>query len=366
MKILKLLGIVVGLHVVAYLVIMSPGCRSTAAKSESSAKPAAALAPADAPAVAAASPSGSSDLQPIGLNLPLAQVTPPADHYSPTRPGPAAEEIAAEVTPVKSYVVQKGDTLGSIARKNGVTAAALASANKLAAGAAVHPGHKLVIPGKAASASASASAPASSGSASLSSGATYTVKSGDTLSKIASRHGTTSAALRSANGISGDMLKIGQVLQIPGGKAGSAAAQPPSSSAPAAAIGSTPGAVPSSVTPGGKHTVALGESAESIARKYKISVGELARANNITDPRKIRVGQVLTIPGAAGANAARPAASLVPDKAPAASPAAPISPLAPPPGQDLDAGLPPATGDAPVIKVADAPPAVPAPAPKAN
>lgn len=44
---------------------------------------------------------------------------------------------------------------------------------------------------------------------------TYTVKRGDTLSGIASRNRTTVAALRRANGISGDLIRPGQVLRIP-------------------------------------------------------------------------------------------------------------------------------------------------------
>lgn len=48
---------------------------------------------------------------------------------------------------------------------------------------------------------------------------TYTVKSGDNLSTIARRNGTTVAALRKANGISGDKLRPGQKLTIPSGNA---------------------------------------------------------------------------------------------------------------------------------------------------
>jgi LysM repeat protein len=43
----------------------------------------------------------------------------------------------------------------------------------------------------------------------------YTVKKGDTLSRIASRNGTSVAALRRANGISGDLIRPGQVLKLP-------------------------------------------------------------------------------------------------------------------------------------------------------
>lgn len=46
--------------------------------------------------------------------------------------------------------------------------------------------------------------------------ATYTVQSGDTLSAIANRFGTTVAALVEANGLADpDRLEVGQVLQLP-------------------------------------------------------------------------------------------------------------------------------------------------------
>jgi LysM repeat protein len=43
----------------------------------------------------------------------------------------------------------------------------------------------------------------------------YTVKRGDTLSRIASRNGVSLSALRRANRISGDLIRPGQVLTIP-------------------------------------------------------------------------------------------------------------------------------------------------------
>lgn len=44
---------------------------------------------------------------------------------------------------------------------------------------------------------------------------TVTVQSGDTLTSIAKRHGTSVSALRSANGLTGDLIKIGQKLNLP-------------------------------------------------------------------------------------------------------------------------------------------------------
>jgi LysM repeat protein len=43
----------------------------------------------------------------------------------------------------------------------------------------------------------------------------YTVKKGDSLGRIASKHGIGLSSLRRANGISGDLIRPGQVLKIP-------------------------------------------------------------------------------------------------------------------------------------------------------
>jgi membrane-bound lytic murein transglycosylase D len=50
-----------------------------------------------------------------------------------------------------------------------------------------------------------------------------------------------------------------------------------------------------------QHRVARGESLSTIASRYGISVGALADANNLGKPYRIRAGQVLTLPGKAGA-----------------------------------------------------------------
>lgn len=69
---------------------------------------------------------------------------------------------------------------------------------------------------KVASSSGGSKSKSSSGSKSKSSGGrSYTVKKGDTLSHIASRHGTSVKKIMAANGMSSDFLKIGRVLRIP-------------------------------------------------------------------------------------------------------------------------------------------------------
>jgi hypothetical protein len=55
----------------------------------------------------------------------------------------------------------------------------------------------------------------SSKSKSTGKGGSYTIKSGDSLSAIARRNGTTVAKIKAANGLSGDMIRAGKTLKIP-------------------------------------------------------------------------------------------------------------------------------------------------------
>ena len=108
------------------------------------------------------------------------------------------------------------------------------------------------------------------------------------------------------------------------------------------------------------HIVQPGESLGVIARKYQVTTGELAAANSITDPAKVRSGQQLVIPGfkavsGKGTTTATPAKTAAPE---VTAPHFEIA--APPPGQDLDTGLKGAGTEVPTIKVeeplADQPP----------
>lgn len=125
-----------------------------------------------------------------------------------------------------AYIVQAGDTLSGIAVQFGVSLGDLANANKLSVMSYVYIGQTLRIPGK----SVAPAAPApNSGS-----GSVYTVQSGDTLSAIAARFGTTVAALQQANNITNpNLLFAGQKLVI--ASAGQGGGAPPETTAPAPA-----------------------------------------------------------------------------------------------------------------------------------
>lgn len=98
-----------------------------------------------------------------------------------------------------TYIVKPGDTLGAIAKRNGVTVASLAAANGIRDVNRVDAGQQLTIPG------------AKPGPAAQS----YTVKPGDTLGVIARKLGVSVASLAKANGIANpNRIKVGQVLRI--------------------------------------------------------------------------------------------------------------------------------------------------------
>ncbi|MFS0698342.1 LysM peptidoglycan-binding domain-containing protein [Cellulomonas sp. 179-A 4D5 NHS] len=114
----------------------------------------------------------------------------------------------------------------------------------------------------------------------------YTVRSGDTVSHIATRTGTTVAALARANALAdASHIRIGQKLVIP---TGSTAAAPAPAAAPAAAA-------PAAAT----HTVARGETVSHVAKRYGTTVAAIVSANGLDSRAFVRAGQTLTVPGAA-------------------------------------------------------------------
>lgn len=134
-----------------------------------------------------------------------------AGQVNPSVPTPSQPAPNAGGT----YTVVRGDTLSGIAARYGTTVAALAAANGISNPNLIYVGQVLRVAGG--SAPAPAPAPA---------GGKYTVVSGDTLSGIAQRYGTNYQTLAAMNGIA-DPNKIypGQVLNVPGGGAAAPQAQ---------------------------------------------------------------------------------------------------------------------------------------------
>ena len=133
----------------------------------------------------------------------------------------------------------------------------------------------------------------------------HVVVKGDTLGKIAKANGVTAAALAKANGIDGTMIRIGQKLKIPEVAGAGTEAKP--MAAPAQAV--VAAAAQQASSPAGTYTVAAGDTLAKIAKKFGTKAETLAKLNSISDPRKLKIGQKLQVPGEASAKAEAPAAA---------------------------------------------------------
>jgi LysM repeat protein len=114
----------------------------------------------------------------------------------------------------------------------------------------------------------------------------HLVQAGENLYRIALRYGVSVDALAGTNGISDPrLLSVGQVLVIPGGGLQVTEASVPAEVPQAESV----------VAADGTHVVQSGENLFRLAMQYGVSVDALAAANNISDPRRLSVGQVLVV-----------------------------------------------------------------------
>ncbi|WP_456843891.1 LysM peptidoglycan-binding domain-containing protein [Cellulomonas sp. P5_C6] len=177
-----------------------------------------------------------------------------------------------------SYTVRTGDTVSHIAARSGTTVAAITRANALADASRIRIGQVLTIP----SASSAAPAPAAAPAAPAPAAGSYTVVSGDTVSHIAVKLGTSVQAIVAANGLdSRALIRIGQTLSVPGGGGTSSAP------APAAVAQAT-----SSVA----YTVRSGDTVTGIAAAKGTTVAAIVAANGLGARAMIKIGQTLTVP----------------------------------------------------------------------
>src|SRR3990172_9494259 len=194
----------------------------------------------------------------------------------------AAISGAALVVPTAAtdrvVVVRRGDTLSQIAVTQGVSVADLMRLNGIVNPNRIQVGQRILV---AVAAQSGSSAPGSSAPAPI----IHRVASGENLTVIAQRYGSTIGAIVAANGIANpSFLRVGQRLTIPGAATSTgSAAEPPGASAPAPVI----------------HRGASGENLTVIAQRYGSTIGAIVAANGIANPSFLRIGQRLTIPGAA-------------------------------------------------------------------
>ena len=186
------------------------------------------------------------------------------------------------------YTVQSGDTLSGIAVEYNTTTATLTSLNNLSNPNLIYVGQRLLVKSASTAAASSVTSTATStasatSTSSTTSATTYTVKSGDTLSSIASSHNTTTAALTSLNSLANpNLIYVGQVLKL----ANTTTASTSSTSSAASTS--------SSAT---TYTVKSGDTLSSIASSYNTTTSTLTSLNNLSNPNLIYVGQVLKVAG---------------------------------------------------------------------
>jgi LysM repeat protein len=130
----------------------------------------------------------------------------------PVQPIADPTAIATSAGAPQEYTIQKGDTYSTIAPKFGVSPKALQTANPGVDPAKLQIGKKIIIPAPGSAAPVAGSAPVVD---TASGETTYTVKSGDTLGKLATEFHTTVKAIQSANGLADTRIKVGQKLKIP-------------------------------------------------------------------------------------------------------------------------------------------------------
>ncbi len=147
-----------------------------------------------------------------------------------------------------------------------------------------------------------AAPPVSSGEA-----AVHVVQPGETLFTISRRYGMTVDALRSRNGLTGDLLSVGQELVVSGEAAPAAPPLP-------AAVPRAPYDLTESTVPGDQvHVTRKGETLYTVAARYGMEVGALLALNTLTTA-PIPAGTVLVLPDSAARYYRAPAPLPPPDE----------------------------------------------------
>lgn len=186
----------------------------------------------------------------------------------------SSSSSSTAATTAGTYTVKAGDTLSAIASRYSTSSSTLASLNSLSNPNLIYVGQVLKVSSNASTSSSTSS----SANSTVTTAASYTVKSGDTLSAIAAKYGTTYQALASTNSISNpNDIYVGQVIKV------SATATAASSQAV------------SSINSNGSYTVKSGDTLYGIALANGLNWQTLAKQNGISDPNVIFVGQKLSL-----------------------------------------------------------------------
>jgi len=181
------------------------------------------------------------------------------------------------------YTVKSGDSLWKIAAENGTTVQQLMELNQLKSDR-LNIGDQLILKaGNQPVYTTAASVSASTG--------IYTVQSGDCLSVIAQRYGTTADKLIQLNQLNSTFLQVGQTLKVPGSNITDSNSGGAVSQAPAAAV--------AEVANDTVYIVQSGDCLGAIAQRYSMSTSQLMSINQLNSDL-IYPGQKLQVAAGAG------------------------------------------------------------------
>jgi len=251
----------------------------------------------------------ATDLRVIAeaINLPLENLrelnghvlrwtTPPDDpDFELVLPQGYGEKFKAEIDSLpeskrvlfREHVVRKSETLAAIAKKYGSSVIELKQANNLRAKPVLRAGQSLIIPMSGINPPQVASKSARTKAVGKSAGAitAYTVRKGDTLTKIAARFKVSVASLKTWNHLSTAGVTVGKKLVV------AEPLQRASADRPASPATSGTRSAPRPVV----HKVKPGDTLVSIASTYRTSVDAILSWNKENDLSVIHPGDQITI-----------------------------------------------------------------------
>ncbi|GIN69680.1 D-gamma-glutamyl-meso-diaminopimelic acid endopeptidase CwlS [Bacillus sp. J14TS2] len=198
-----------------------------------------------------------------------------------------AKKQATSSSTAKSYTVVSGDSLFNIAIKHNISLADLISWNNLTSDL-IHPGQVLKVSGSKTTASKPKESNSGSSNNTNTKTDTYKVVSGDTLSGIAAKYGTTVSKLKSQNGLSSDLIRVGQVLKVSNSSNSASNTTKPNESKNDSSNNT------SSKTD--TYKIVSGDTLSGIAAKYGTTVSKLKSLNGLSSDF-LQVGQVLKVNG---------------------------------------------------------------------
>lgn len=315
MKVSKIFGCVIGLHLgVIAMLLVQPGCRTkqpptrTYSQERTSGGLIEAIGQGSGSGLDSAFNAGFDD----GSAAPEDNDFSEFDAITPVAPlSDGGQTVPVAGPSFETYTVKKGDNLWTIARRSNVSLNELYAANGLDTTSILSIGQQLQIPVEGSTATVTAPSPDTYQPTSFNQGSTeYMVKRGDSLSKIANQFDTSVRAIKAANGLSSDLIRVGDKLVVPvsSSSTGTSSAM---SAAPSDSISSSSTAPSFSASGARTHTVKSGEYPGKIASQYDMTTDELLALNGITDPRKLQVGKVLKVSGSSSTANVDPPAQVV-------------------------------------------------------